>query len=171
MKRSDLIFLARLRLFVGYLGEQNQFAWWPCSFYAEHSKAFLAPVFGKTLFLTQYYGIKEAATKVHDNYIGVGRGVFHLFRLPETIEQELHTLLCDAEIAKQLTEELSGMTDVLKALELCGDTSIDPAVGPVRVGGLPDIEGKDAWQVVASHYRQSFATNNKVFPFFSEGNE
>lgn len=168
MKRSDLVFLARLRLFVGYLGEQNQFAWWPCSFFAEHSKAFLAPVFGKTLFLTQYYGIKEAATKVHDNYIGVGRGVFHLFRLPETIEQELHNLLCDAEVVKQLTEELSGMTDVLNALDR-SDTSIDSVAGPVRVGGLNDIERKDVWQVVSGHYRQSFATNNKVFPFFSEG--
>jgi len=168
MKRSDLISLARLRLFVGYLGEQNQLAWWPCSFFAEHSKAFLTPVFGKALFLSQYYGIKEAATKVHDNYIGVGRGVFHLFRLPETIEQELHNLLCDAEVVKQL-EELSGMADVLNSLELCGDTSLDPVAGPVRVGGLNDIERKDVWRVVASHYRQSFTTNNKVFPFFSEG--
>jgi len=169
MKRSDLIFLARLRLLVGYLGEQNQFAWWPCSFFAASSKAFLAPVFGKTLFLAQYHGVKEAATKVHDNYIGVGRGVFYLFRLPETIEQELHILLCDSEIVKQLTGELSGMTDVLYALELCGETSIDPAVGPVRIGGLNDIERKDIWQVAARHYRQAFETNNKAFPFFSEG--
>jgi hypothetical protein len=44
MKRSDLIFLARLRLLVGYLGEQNQFDWWSCSFFSPSSKAFLVPV-------------------------------------------------------------------------------------------------------------------------------
>lgn len=169
MKRSDLIFLARLRLIVGYLGEQSQFGWWTCSFFSPSSKTFLVPVFGKTFFLAQYYGVKEAATKVHDNYIGVGRGVFHLFRLPEIIEQELHVLLYDSEIVKQLTGYIASMRDALYELELCGKTSKEPAVGPVRIGSIHDIERKDIWQVAAQYYRQAFETNNKVFPFFSEG--
>ena len=106
MKRNDLIFLARLRLLVGFLGEQNHFNWWNCSFFSPSSKSFLAPVYGKTLFLAQYYGVQEAAIKVHDNYIGVGRGVFHSFRLPESIEQKLHAILCAAEIANQLADTL-----------------------------------------------------------------
>lgn len=169
MKRNDLISLARLRLLVGYLGEQNQFAWWPCSFFAQSSKAFLVPVFGKTFFLAQYHGVKEASTKVHDNFIGIGRGVFHLFRLPEAIEQELQVLMCDPEIVNKLTEDLSSQKDALGALEIYGDVSINPAIGPVRIGDLNDIEKIDVWQVTAGHYRQSFEKNNKVFPFFSEG--
>ncbi len=169
MKRSDLIFLARLRLLVGYLGEQNQFNWWPCSFFSPSSKAFLVPVFGKTSFLAQYYGVKEAAAKAHDNYIGIGRGVFHLFRLSETIEQELHTLLRDSEIFQQATGEISSMTDALHTLELCGATDIGLAVGPVRIGSLDDVERKDIWRVAARLYSQSFETSDKVFPFFSEG--
>ncbi len=169
MKRNDLVFLTKLRILVGYLGEQNQFAWWPCSFFAPRSKAFLSPVLGKTFFLAQYHGVKEASAKVHDNYIGIGRGVFHLFRLPEAIEQELHVILCDSEIVKQLTADLLSKKEALDALEICGDVSINPSVGPVHVGGLNDIERKSSWQVVARYYRNSFETNNQVFPFFSEG--
>lgn len=168
MKKKDLIFLAKLRLLVGYLGEQNQFAWWPSSFLAPSSKAFLAPVFGKTFFLAQYHGVKEAATKVHDDYIGIGRSVFHLFRLPEAVEQELQVLLCDSETVEQLIRELSSKKDALNALEICGKSN-GSAAGPVRIGGLNSINRKDIWQVAARYYKHSFETNNKVFPFLSEG--
>jgi hypothetical protein len=40
--------------------------------------------------------VKEAAARVHDEYIGVGK-VYHLFRLPEHIEQALHSSLRDFE--------------------------------------------------------------------------
>ncbi|KKM11541.1 hypothetical protein SY88_07495 [Clostridiales bacterium PH28_bin88] len=169
MKRSDHIFLARLRLIVGYLGEQGQFGWWSCSFFSPSSRTFLVPVFGKTMTLAQYYGVKESATKVHDNYIGVGRGVFHLFRLPETIEQELHDLLSDSEIVKQVIRDIASRTDALDVLELFGGPNMDSIVGPVRIGGLKDIVRKDVWQVAARYYRQAFESNNQVFPFFSEG--
>ncbi|MEI6263193.1 MAG: BrxE family protein, partial [Deltaproteobacteria bacterium] len=76
---SDFLFM---RLLVGYLGEKDQFNWWPTTFICSFSNLFLSPVFPRTTLLSQYHGILEAARRLHDERIGVG-SVFHLFRLPE----------------------------------------------------------------------------------------
>src|SRR6202022_616251 len=77
-----------LRLAVGLLGEQEQSGWWPSSFLGRHAPAFLRPIFGSKTRMAQYHGVTEAACRVHDERIGVGR-VYHLYRLPETIETKM----------------------------------------------------------------------------------
>ena len=84
--------LLELRLLIAFLGERSQFAWWASSFFDNTSKPFLEPVFGKTAKLTQYHGAVEAARRVHDEHIGVGE-VFHLFRMPEENEEDLHAAM------------------------------------------------------------------------------
>ena len=84
MNKATLAQIARLKLLVGFLGEQSQFNWWP--------SAFFAPVFNKNAFVAQYHGVQEAASRVHDEHIGIGR-VYHLFRLPEHVEQALFNSL------------------------------------------------------------------------------
>ena len=77
-----------LRIAVGLLGEHEQSAWWPSSFLGRYAHAFLDPIFGSKTRMAQYHGVTEAACRVHDERIGVGR-VFHRYRLPETIEQRI----------------------------------------------------------------------------------
>jgi len=98
MKKTANPDLIRLRFIVGYLGEQLQPTWWSSSFLAPVSTAFLTPMFSKTALLAQYHGIREAAARIHDEHIGIGKGVFHLFRLPDTLEQELHSLLRESDV-------------------------------------------------------------------------
>ncbi|MDD2509989.1 MAG: BrxE family protein [Syntrophomonas sp.] len=97
MKRAEKKDLIRLRFIVGYLGEQLKPAWWNSSFFAPGSTMFLAPIFSKTTILAQYHGLQEAASKIHDERIGIGTSVFHLFRLPDVIERELHYFISDSE--------------------------------------------------------------------------
>jgi hypothetical protein len=54
-----------LRLGVGFLGEQEQSAWWPSSFLGRHAQAFLNPIFGSKTRMAQYNGVTEAACRVH----------------------------------------------------------------------------------------------------------
>ena len=93
--------LAKMRAVVGYLGERNQSGWWQSSFFAPGSQAFLAPVFGRTRLLAQCTGVAQAAAVVHDERIGVG-DVYHLFRLPEDIEQALHRALHSHELSADI---------------------------------------------------------------------
>ncbi len=90
-KASNRPTLLELRLLVGFLGERAQFGWWPTGFYDASSRLFLEPVFAKTSRLAQYHGVVEAARLLHDEHLSVGS--YHLFRMPEEIEQDLHSLL------------------------------------------------------------------------------
>ena len=88
-----------LRLAVGLLGEQEQSAWWPSSFLGRHAQAFLNPIFGIKTRMAQYHGVTEAACRIHDERIGVGR-VFHLYRLPGTIEQRISDAFQEGSLLK-----------------------------------------------------------------------
>ena len=80
--------ILRLRLLVGFLGERSQFAWWNTTFFGDYSLRSLEFVVPKTAALAQYHGVVEAALRLHDEQVNVG--TFHLFRLPEEVEQDLH---------------------------------------------------------------------------------
>lgn len=82
--------LAQLRIVVGFLGEKDQAGWWPSGFCASASTAFLLPAFPRTLTPARYEGLCRAAQLVHDEHVGLG-DVYHLFRLPEALEQALQT--------------------------------------------------------------------------------
>ena len=83
--------ILRLRIVVGYLGESAQYAWWSTSFYEPSSRLFLEPVFSKTSQVAQYHGVIEAARRLHDEHLSTGS--YHLFRLPEELEQDLHAMV------------------------------------------------------------------------------
>jgi hypothetical protein len=97
--------LAALRTLVGFLGEREQFAWWPSAFFAPGSQAFLLPLFARTRLLAQCNGVTQAAALVHDDRIGVGQ-VYHLFRLPEDMEQAIHRFLNDEAACGRLEAQV-----------------------------------------------------------------
>ena len=92
MNRSLCMQLARLRLLVGYLGEQHQYHWWPSAFFTPSSMAFLAPMFGKTAFIAQYQGVKAAASRIHDEHIGLGKCIISF--ACQNVLNKLSTNIC-----------------------------------------------------------------------------
>ncbi len=168
MEKNFLIDIAKLRIAIGYLGEKSQYAWWGSSFFIPASRTYLAPVFGKTALLTRYYGMREAATLVHDERIGVGKGVFHLFRLPETIERDLHVILSEPETADSLLDIVETKESAEEFLnDFTGNLTME-AIGPVRIGTESEMKNRSVWQIVAQHFLKAFEADSKSFPFFSE---
>jgi hypothetical protein len=158
--------VATLRLMVGFLGEQQQAGWWSSAFLGASSKPFLSPVFPKTTVLAQCRGVTHAAARVHDERIGVG-SVFHLFRLPEDIEQAVHRLLEQQEPAQRLSTAVKDKESALASLTALAASKHPPGSGPIRVGRAADLNKHDSWRVVAAHYAAGFQTSSEVFPFFS----
>lgn len=159
--------LAALRAAVGYLGEQGQSAWWPSSFFAPSSKAFLAPVFARTVFLAQCQGVRQAAAKVHDEHIGVGH-VYHLFRLPEDLEQAIHRVLHDQEAVQRIACHVTDKSAAIAFLHDNGDSSAVAGVGPTRIAETAAIREKDAWRTAAGHYARTFDEGSQVYPYFAD---
>ena len=163
MKESYLSTLLQMRLIVGFLGERAQCAWWPTAFYEASSRLFLEPVFSKTSRLAQYHGVLEAARRLHDEHLSVGS--YHLFRLPEEIEQDLHAMVQGGggeELASQVAQSKEAAMDALKRLAATSGTS---SVGPTAVGSIKDIDSPDTLKAIAAAYFSAFTQNAKTYPY------
>ena len=159
--------LAHLRAIVGFLGERDQSGWWPSAFLSAGNRPFLAPVFGRTLVLAQCAGVTRAAALAHDARIGVGR-VFHLFRLPEDVEQRVHHALHDPVVGQQITANTASVDAALAALRDAAHTALGGGVGPTQVGALADLATPALWRMVAAQYAHAFAAQTQVYPYVTE---
>jgi hypothetical protein len=154
-------------LAVGLLGEQEESGWWPSSFLGRHAHAFLNPIFGSKTRMAQYHRVTEAACRIHDERIGVGR-VFHLYRLPETIEQRIFDAFQQGSLLEDVmrcVESTGAAESVLEGLAK-GPVSAKP--GPVRLGGTDMINSPDGMALVAATYRAAFHAGIKCYPYFTD---
>jgi len=152
-----------MRCLVGYLGERAQFGWWPTAFYEPSSRLFLEPVFSKTSRLAQYHGVLEAARRLHDDHLSAGS--YHLFRLPEEVEQDLHAMMLGStgeELVGQMPHSKEAALDSLK--QLAGRTA-RASIGPTIVGNIKDIESAETIKALAGAYVSAFSQNAKTYPY------
>lgn len=164
----DLIeILAKHRMVVGYLGEKDQFGWWQSSFFTQGSQAFLSPLFWRTQTLAQCTGVTRAAALVHDERIGVGH-VYHLFRLPEEIEQGIHQAMHDLTLTQELQKMVTKPETALNVLRKSATIKHSSAVGPIRVGNIEALHDIKTWQTVASAYLFAFEQGTLVCPYFAD---
>ncbi len=160
---GELVPIARLRLVVGYLGEKDQFNWWASSFISSVSANFLSPVFSKTMYLAQYHGVTEAARRVHDEHIGIGR-VFHLFRLPEVLEQSMFGMLQNDTLEDVLRNECSHPDHAMEALKSIAGRIPALDEGPIQIGDIKDM-GSTKWLSMAGTYVAAFTAGAKTYPY------
>lgn len=163
MQKNYLVGILNLRFLIGFLGERSQFGWWPTAFYEASSKLFLEPVFSKTSRLAQYHGVLEAARQLHDEHLSVGS--YHLFRLPEEVEQDLHATVHSSvgeELASQAPQSKEAALDALKRLAGTGGTS---SVGPTAVGSIKDLDSTETIKAIAAAYLSGFTQNAKTYPY------
>lgn len=168
MKEDYSLTLLRLRLSVGFLGEKSQFSWWETSFFEVSSEAFLNPVLPRTKALGRYHGVVEAARRMHDEHLS--SGTYHLFRLPEEIEQDLHVLLYEGGVEEWAARSIENSSEALGTLgELAGNnTTYGEKAGPVLVGNIGSVADPDVLATMAGIYRAAFEKRGNSFPYFME---
>ncbi len=159
--------LVLMRLIVGYLGEKDQFNWWPSSFLNESTKKMLEFTFPRTAFLAQYEGLSASAAKVHDERIGVG-ATFHLFRLPEFLEKSLVNYLQTHFEESEFNATIKSKENALEELTtLAGGSSLVDE-GPVNIGGINVNDWNLTINKIASSYLAAFTNEKKSFPYFRD---
>lgn len=158
--------LVILRAVVGFLGEKLQYGWWTSAFFSPGSKAFIEPIFPRTQILAQYLGVTSAATIKHDEHIGIGNA-FHLFRLPEDMEQSLHAA-AQGPAAQSISKYTSSKEVAFKYLKDLAGKTIKQAEGPVKLGPLTELRSVATWKKIATYYAAGFENETQVFPFFSD---
>jgi len=166
MEKIQISTLAKLRTIIGYLGEKEQFDWWQSSFFTQGSNAFLSPVFSRTQLLAQCNGVTRAAALVHDERIGVGN-VYHLFRLPEELEQGIHLSLQESQLEEVIRKIIESRDSALDYLRKNSSTQVQPSMGPKRVGNVHALHDHETWKVVAGLYLFSFEQQKEILPYFT----
>ncbi len=159
--------LVKLRLTVGYLGEKEQFGWWLSSFFTRGSDAFLSPLFTKTQILAQCNGVTHAAALLHDERIGTGH-VYHLFRLPEEIEQGIHQALLEPRLSQAIQKIIVSQELALEYLRKSVRFDQLTGVGPIRIGDIKSLRDVHSWQIVAGAYLYGFEKDTMICPYFSD---
>lgn len=152
--------IVELRVCVGFLGEKEQACWWPSSFLSRSGGAFLAPIFPKTSALAQVNGASGAAQLAHDEHIGVG-DVYHLFRLPENIEQDISQFLVEGTSVLELIVSEEAAQAGLEQLSAGYTTQ---GLGPLLIE--EDVMSEVMISRMAAAYKQGFSAGEQVYPYY-----
>jgi len=163
MKESHLPTLLQMRLLVGFLGERTQFAWWPTAFFEPSSRLFLEPVFVKTSRLAQYHGVLEAARRLHDEHLSVGS--YHLFRLPEEVEEDLHALMQSSAGEELASKAIQSKEAALDSLKHFGAMCAPSSVGPTAVGNIKELYSAATIKLIAGTYLSAFLQSTETYPY------
>ena len=155
--------LLHLRLLVGFLGERNQYGWWPTAFFGDYSRRSLEFIAPKTASLAQYHGAVEAARRLHDEHLSVGS--YHLFRLPEEVEQDLHALMLGADGAQATRGLPTDKGAALSALEVAADTVREGTEGPLSLGRITQLNEPGILRRIAGTYHHAMTTGVKAYPY------
>lgn len=159
-----------LRALVLALGETAVPAWWKTEFMNETGLRFLERLYPRTPVRAAVHAAGRAACEAHDK--AVGRvGVYHLFRLPESLEMEIHASPStdDAEFTSRFRSCLGRREELLEMLStLCsGPPAKGIAGGPKRIGSESDAAMIDALGMAAAVYYDAFKRGKPAFPYFA----
>ena len=155
--------IAELRILIGYLGEKSQANWWSSDFFSPTATAFLTPIFNRSLFLAQYQGVTAAAAIIHDSTIGVGR-IYHLFRLPISLEQASAEMLNDIRFVQ--TRLVNPEAALVRLAELA-EKQESLSSGPILVGQLDQDIVADLMRA-AGMYHAAFNADIQTYPYMRE---
>lgn len=160
----------RLRALVLALGECASPSWWKTEFMSETGLRFLERLCPRTFFRAAIHAAGEAACDAHDR--AVGRvGVYHLFRLPESLDAEINRMPPDADqdFVTAFRAALGNPDKLMDLLaSLCSQTEIrDASQGARRIGTDRDLMTYSAFDATATVYHRAFKQMNPVFPYFA----
>ena len=162
----------RLRAATLALGECARPAWWKTQFMNEAGLRFLERLYPRTSFHAAVHAAGRAACDVHDR--AVGRiGVYHLFRLPESLEAEMTRVPRDFD-EEFISRFRAGLGSSEKLMELLasfseGPLEKDATPGARRIGVDKDLMSTAGLKRLAAAYHHAFAQGRPAFPYFTAG--
>lgn len=167
MNDSIATTVARLRLAVGRLGEETSPQWWRSAFFSPQSDAFLNPLFPRSSWASRTNSVSQAASRVHDEHVGVSSHTSHLFRLPEALEQRIAQLVVDRSSEAKLLDGLSSSDDATRYLASLSQSPSEVSPGPLLLEEVLFPLNADGVASIAAAYSAAFGQGVQVYPYFN----
>jgi hypothetical protein len=159
----------RLRSLTLALGESVRPQWWTTQFMSEAGMRFLERLYPRTAFQAAVHAAGRAACDAHDR--AVGRvGVYHLFRLPESLELDMARIPpdFDNDFVTRFRAGLGAPEKLLVLLAaMCEGVEVETAGGARRIGSDLDSMTLPSLRKVAAIYHHAFAHGKPAFPYFT----
>lgn len=105
----------------------------------------------------------EAARRLHDEHLSVGS--YHLFRMPEEIEQDLHALVLSPTGEALVGELPRKQEEALAAIKQFCPEDLKVSEGPTAVGSIKDIDAPEALRAIAGAYLSAFSRGGRAYPY------
>ncbi len=156
---------ALLRGLVAFLGEKDQYQWWDCSFLGSTGRKYLAITQPRSFVAAGVMAASEAARRVHDARIGKGR-VYHLFRLPQAMEQKFQRHILTKEDAA-LGAALESKDQALQTLKTLAKESDATPDGPIKIGDAKSLASSSTIGKLAGIYLGAFKSSKQTMPYFT----
>ena len=169
------VVVLRLRALILALGERAGSSWWNSEFMNETGLRFLERLYPRTYFRAAIHAAGKAACDSHDR--AVGRvGVYHLFRLPESLDVEINwvPLSADEDFVTAFRAALGDSDKLMEMLALICSRKEEAGAsfGAKRIGSARDLVTHAAFGATAAIYHYAFIQGSPAFPYFAaERNE
>lgn len=161
--------IVAVRLLVGALGEKaaaDGTPWWPGRFTSAAGLRSLEKIFPKSWAQAALESVVESARRVHDDRLGaVADRVYHLFRLPDDVEDRVADWLRRPETA--LAPPPDNRDAILTALRAYGAAAGAPT-GPLCLGRESRLLHAATYHELAATYLLAADTGVTVIPYFEE---
>ena len=159
--------LGRLRVLVSMLGEAAHAKWWRTEFLTAAGLRFLDRLYPRTSCSAALRATGAAARDLHDSSIGRG-GVYHLFRLPELFEGQLHGLAGRGffdQVLRDVGSSVEPSESLLTQFEGLAAELPETEPGPQRIGSVRDLRRGNLIGRWAGAYLHAFRKGYRVFPY------
>jgi hypothetical protein len=156
--------IIRARLLVASLGERASAPWWRSLASTEVSGRWLQRLFPRTAARAALEISSRAALAVHDAKLG-GTGVYHLFRLPVSLEAGVHEVLArnDDRVSALLESAPGDGIQMLAAM--AGSERVESVGGPLNCGRVSALQRGRALQRLCAAYVGGFQSGAAVFAY------
>ena len=143
--------------------------WWRTQFLKEVGLRAAGRVFPRTAMSAALRSVTIAARAEHDKRIGVGAR-YHLFRLPTSVEQLLGAVLLEDDFRSEAAALIAKDRErlIVELAAMTNGCTVAPADGPVKLRSIARLGEKAGVEEWAAHYRSSFETNRRAFPYFED---
>ena len=152
-----IVTILKLRWIVSFLSEKSPSPWWNSDIFGSSSLYMFRDIFNNSSVLAQYHAAKSSAMYFHDK--SLSKETFHLFRLKEELEQDLHSYVLENQ-TEQKNYIPKSVEDGISNLKSISNKILEKKEGPFLI----NLENNELNLSTINKFSDTYlmAFNNKI---------